>query len=148
MNVCYLVALHLYHHRSFPSPLFSFFFMHHLPLSLLLLVFSVNAIIVPFKVRFSNGAPHTSLNRRTPTLISNIGNAQYVSNITLGGVTVPVLLDTGRYEQKYLRARWISNLLNLIRSSDLWSAFPEDQPSITDLDESVSLSYAVGKVTG
>jgi hypothetical protein len=28
-----------------------------------------------------------------------------VSNITLGGVTVPVLLDTGRYERRYHVAR-------------------------------------------
>lgn len=51
-----------------------------------------------------------------------------MSNITLGGVTLPVLLDTG--------------------SSDLWAAFPGSQPSITDLGSSVSLSYAVGQVGG
>jgi hypothetical protein len=70
--------------------------MHSLiPLSLLFaIVHSVNAVIVPVEVRFGNSA--TSLHRRSATPIGNIGNAQYVSNITLGGVTMPVLLDTGR----------------------------------------------------
>lgn len=31
--------------------------------------------------------------------VSNTHNAQYISNITLGGVEVPVLLDTGRCER-------------------------------------------------
>lgn len=75
--------------------------MQHFPLPLLLLALSVNAVIVPFEIRVSNGKSHSSLTRRTPTSVSNIGNAQYVSNITLGGVTVPVLLDTGRYECRY-----------------------------------------------
>lgn len=67
-----------------------------LSLSLALFVLSANAIRVPFEIRFSNDAPHTSLTRRTPTPVANTGNAQYVSNMTLGGVTLPVLLDTGR----------------------------------------------------
>jgi hypothetical protein len=29
--------------------------------------------------------------------ISNTGNAQYIGNITLGGVLARVMLDTGRY---------------------------------------------------
>lgn len=70
--------------------------MHSLiPLSLLLAVLdTVNAVILPFEVRTGN--PPSSLHRRTPVPISNTGNAQYVANITLGGETIPVLLDTGR----------------------------------------------------
>ena len=69
-----------------------------LPLSLLLPFFqaTVNAVIVPFVVRTSNTVS-TSLTRRSPVSIGNTGNAQYVSNITLGGTTVQVLLDTGRW---------------------------------------------------
>jgi hypothetical protein len=69
------------------------------PLSLLLTIFhtTVNALILPFEVRTGNDISTSSLRRRDPTRIGNTGNAQYVSNITLGGVTLPVLLDTGRY---------------------------------------------------
>ncbi len=70
--------------------------MPNLPFSLALLVISANAIRVPFEIRISNDGPSTSLTRRAPTPVTNTGNAQYVSNITLGGVTLPVLLDTGR----------------------------------------------------
>jgi hypothetical protein len=73
--------------------------MHSLiPLSLLYsIVHSVNAITVPFEVRTGDSlSPTTSLTRRGSIPIGNTGNAQYVSNITLGGVTMPVLLDTGR----------------------------------------------------
>ncbi|KAF9454879.1 acid protease [Macrolepiota fuliginosa MF-IS2] len=102
--------------------------MPNLPFSLALFVISANAIRVPFEIHFSDNILGTSLTRRTPTPVSNTGNAQYVSNITLGGVTLPVLLDTG--------------------SSDLWAAFPSNQPSVTDLGKTVSLNYAVGKVGG
>jgi hypothetical protein len=65
------------------------------PLALFSLL--ANAVLIPLEIRYSTEGPGTSLTRRAPTPISNTGNAQYVSNITLGGVTVPVLLDTGRY---------------------------------------------------
>lgn len=68
-----------------------------LALSLFLLVLEapVFALIFPFEVR--NNLPTTQpLSRRTPVPISNTGNAQYVSNITIGGQTLRVLLDTGR----------------------------------------------------
>jgi hypothetical protein len=70
--------------------------MPNLPFSLALFIIAVNAISVPLEIRYSSSGPSTSLTRRTPTPVSNTGNAQYVSNITIGGVTVPVLLDTGR----------------------------------------------------
>ena len=42
-----------------------------------------------------SSSPHAK--RTTANIpISNTGNAQYISNITLGGVTARVLLDTGR----------------------------------------------------
>lgn len=69
-----------------------------LPLSLLVLFNTpVYGVILPFYVRF-NDDPST-LQRRGPSVIpiSNTGNAQYLSNITVGGVQLPVLLDTGRY---------------------------------------------------
>ena len=31
------------------------------------------------------------------TPVSNTRNSEYIANITLGGRTIPVLLDTGRY---------------------------------------------------
>jgi len=104
--------------------------MHSLiPLSLLFTVFHplVNAVILPFKVRFDNDL--SSLRRRDPIPIGNTGNAQYVSNITIGGTTLPVLLDTG--------------------SSDLWVHFGSSSPSsMKDTGKQVTLSYAVGKATG
>ncbi|CAA7262971.1 unnamed protein product [Cyclocybe aegerita] len=100
-----------------------------IPLSLLLTVLDtpVHAAVFPFTVRFGHPAP-SSLHRRAPVPIGNTGNAQYVSNITIGGVTLPVLLDTG--------------------SSDLWVHFPKEVPTMTDTGTEVSLSYAVGKATG
>jgi hypothetical protein len=60
--------------------------------------------------------------------IANSHNAQYISNITLGGITVPVLLDTG--------------------SSDLWVNFVGQPPQTTDLGKAVKLAYAVGQARG
>ncbi|KAJ3553823.1 hypothetical protein NP233_g12560 [Leucocoprinus birnbaumii] len=102
--------------------------MPSLSFSIALFIVSVNAIRLPIDIVYSNDAPASSLVRRSPTAISNTGNAQYVSNITLGGVTVPVMLDTG--------------------SSDLWASFPGSQPSVTNLGSSVSIGYAVGEVSG
>lgn len=76
--------------------------MHSLiPLSLVLSILhsfsSVHALKVPFQVRTGNH-PTSGLTRRANTTIpiSNNGNAQYIANITLGGETVRVLIDTGR----------------------------------------------------
>lgn len=68
-----------------------------IPLSLLLTVFdlSVHAFVFPFHVHIGGVNPN-SLSRRAPLPIRNIGNAQYVSNITLAGQQLQVLLDTGR----------------------------------------------------
>ncbi|KDR82582.1 hypothetical protein GALMADRAFT_237974 [Galerina marginata CBS 339.88] len=102
-----------------------------IPLSLLLTIFyaPVHGLTFPFHVRFSD--PTSSpLTRRSPIPIGNIGNAQYVSNITVAGVSLPVLLDTG--------------------SSDLWVHFPGTVPTanMNDTGNSISLSYAVGKTNG
>lgn len=122
--------------------------MPTLPFYLALLVLSANAIRVPFEIRFSDDGPHTSLTRRAPTPISNTGNAQYVTNITLGGVTLPVLLDTGRSAQSPVFFFGFI-LISQISSSDLWASFPtSNQPSLTNLNKAVSLNYAVGKVAG
>ena len=68
-----------------------------IPLTLLIAVFHtpVHAVVFPVHIQVNrNSSP--SLSRRSPVPIGNIGNAQYVSNITLAGVQLPVLLDTGR----------------------------------------------------
>jgi len=82
---------------------------------------------VRFTVHTSSTPPRHRLGRRTVPIANN-GNAAYVSNITLAGVTVPVILDTG--------------------SSDLWVSFPGTPPSTTDTGNSLSLSYAVGSASG
>ncbi|KAF8158194.1 aspartic peptidase A1 [Crassisporium funariophilum] len=103
-----------------------------IPLSLLIAVFDspVQAAIFPFHVRIGHPTP-SSLKRRDNLPIHNTGNAQYVSNITLGGVELPVLLDTG--------------------SSDLWVTFPTNEvptAQLKDTGKSVTLAYAVGKAGG
>ncbi|KAJ6585305.1 acid protease [Mycena capillaripes] len=103
--------------------------MHSLiPLSLFLTVLDVvHALKVPFQVRTSTSTPAHRLGRRSVP-ISNNGNAAYISNLTLAGTTVSVILDTG--------------------SSDLWVKFPGTPPSTTDTGKSLSLSYAVGSASG
>ncbi|KAG5638675.1 hypothetical protein H0H81_011055 [Sphagnurus paluster] len=87
------------------------------------------AIKVPFEIRTTNVPGSGNLARRSVDLpVKNNGNAQYIGNITLGGVGARVLLDTG--------------------SSDLWVSFPSTQPTSTDLGKSVNLAYAVGQASG
>ncbi|TCD70766.1 hypothetical protein EIP91_001796 [Steccherinum ochraceum] len=100
----------------------------------------VNAVRLPFQVRTtnpfgSNSSSLSSLSRRSHSKrgpssatipVHNTHNAEYISNITLGGRQIPVLLDTG--------------------SSDLWVT--GDVPNTTDLGKSVSLNYAVGNAHG
>ncbi|KAJ7758112.1 aspartic peptidase A1 [Mycena maculata] len=104
--------------------------MHSLiPLSLVLTVLDVvHAIRLPFQVRTSSTTPAHKLGRRTPVPITNNGNAEYLANMTVAGVPVSVILDTG--------------------SSDLWVSFPGTAPSTTDTGKSLSLSYAVGSASG
>ncbi|KAF8342240.1 aspartic peptidase domain-containing protein [Cantharellus anzutake] len=72
------------------------------------------------------------LNRRDATVsagnetVGNIGNSQYVSNITIGGVTFNVILDTG--------------------SSDLWVT--GSVPNATSLNADGSIAYAIGNAGG
>ncbi|KAJ7451632.1 aspartic peptidase A1 [Mycena latifolia] len=103
--------------------------MHSLiPLSLILTFLDVvYAVKLPFQVRTSSTTPARRVGRRAVP-ISNNGNAEYISNITLAGTNVSVILDTG--------------------SSDLWVNFPGTVPSTTDLGKSISLSYAVGSASG
>jgi hypothetical protein len=76
-----------------------------IPLSLILTLFgscSVQGLKLPFHVQTGNPpSPNNRLGRRANTTIpiTNTQNAQYISNITLGGVQVAVLLDTGRYNK-------------------------------------------------
>ncbi|OBZ68990.1 putative aspartic-type endopeptidase CTSD [Grifola frondosa] len=89
----------------------------------LLDVLNVNALKLPFHVRQRSAR----LNARATSIpISNTRNSEYISNITLGGREIPVLLDTG--------------------SSDLWVT--GTVPQTKDLGISASLSYAVGNAAG
>ncbi|KAJ6508388.1 aspartic peptidase A1 [Mycena sanguinolenta] len=101
--------------------------MHSLiPLSLFLTVLdAVHAI--DFTVHTSNTPPPNRLGRRAIP-VSNNGNAAYIADLTLAGVNVSVILDTG--------------------SSDLWVKFPDAAPSTTDTGKSLSLDYAVGSASG
>ncbi|KAG6836699.1 hypothetical protein H0H93_004675 [Arthromyces matolae] len=101
-----------------------------IPLTLLLTTLdAAYGIRVPFEVR-TNTPPSSNLARRATTDIGvfNNGNAQYIGNVTIGGVLARVLLDTG--------------------SSDLWANFETTQPTATDLGKALTLSYAVGAATG
>ncbi|KAK7028845.1 hypothetical protein VNI00_014858 [Paramarasmius palmivorus] len=106
-----------------------------IPLSLLLITldFSLHALAVkiPFRVLptdYPTTNPRLARRGSSTVPLQNIGNAQYVANITLAGVDLPVLLDTG--------------------SSDLWVNFPSSPPTTTDLGKSLSLNYAIGSATG
>ncbi|PPR00432.1 hypothetical protein CVT24_004493 [Panaeolus cyanescens] len=94
----------------------------------LLLSIHVNALIAPFHVHVGRKPTQSRIQSRAPVPISNTGNAQYVSNVTIGAVDIPVLLDTG--------------------SSDLWVHFPDTVPPMSDTGKSVSLAYAVGRAEG
>jgi hypothetical protein len=56
-----------------------------------------------------------------------------------------VMLDTGRYVTEGLSFELCGDRFV---SSDLWVAFPDNQPSSNDLGKGVTLSYAVGKASG
>ncbi|KAL0565110.1 hypothetical protein V5O48_016923 [Marasmius crinis-equi] len=109
-----------------------------IPLSLLFLVADYSfAVTIPFKVLLPTEEQHVAARRSNSRImrrgtgsmgLQNIGNAQYVTNITLGGVDMAVLLDTG--------------------SSDLWVNFPSTAPSSKDLGKSLSLAYAIGSASG
>ncbi|OCH88665.1 acid protease [Obba rivulosa] len=100
-----------------------------LPAALLALLFDVHALTFPVQVRPSqrSGSLHVRANGNNSLLpIHNTLNSEYITNITLGGRVIPVLLDTG--------------------SSDLWVT--GNVSGSTDLGISTSLSYAVGNADG
>jgi hypothetical protein len=67
------------------------------PLRLFLPVFTFTAITYALKVPIDVLSPNSKgLERRAPIPVVDTGNAQYSANITIGGVQVRVLLDTGR----------------------------------------------------
>jgi hypothetical protein len=111
-----------------------------------------SAVKLPFRVHHSTSGDH--LRRRadisgqttgnTTVPVANSHNAIYISNITLGGQSVAVSLDTGRHV-----TRPISSALRLYlpsNSSDLWVA--ANIPGAQDTGQAASLSYAVGQVQG
>lgn len=105
-------------------------------LVLLLLIPSfVSAIRIPFRTRSPTAhnslLPRTLNSRATANAtngipIRNVNNVEYLGNITLGGQTFSVILDTG--------------------SADLWVA--GSVPNAKNLGKSVSLSYAIGTAKG
>jgi len=101
-----------------------------IPLSLTLILFDVylaGAVTFPFHVNLQARANITGQTiGNTSIAIANSNNAEYISNITLGGQTISVMLDTG--------------------SSDLWVTGNNIQA--TDTGKSVTLSYAVGQAKG
>ncbi|PCH39890.1 acid protease [Wolfiporia cocos MD-104 SS10] len=105
-----------------------------LPFALLCLLLDArfaNALTFPVRTRTasqrrSGSGLHSRSNNDTLLPVKNTQNSEYISNITLGGREIPVLLDTG--------------------SSDLWVT--GTVPNTNDLGKSVSLSYAVGDAAG
>ncbi|KAI0248605.1 acid protease [Lactifluus subvellereus] len=86
------------------------------------------AVIIPFR-GFPRDTIHHDLSKRggvTGVSIENGGNVLYAANITLGGTSFGVVLDTG--------------------SSDLWVA--GDVPGTQDTGKSASIAYAVGEAKG
>lgn len=70
-----------------------------LPLTLLLAIAAVDALKLPFQARTTYGPSKRLQQKRATALtvpIANTHNAEYIANITLGGASVRVMLDTGR----------------------------------------------------
>lgn len=69
-----------------------------IPLSFLFHVYFVFAVKFPFEAR---SVKRTGRLQGRATIsgqaIANTHNSEYISNITLGGQTIAVMLDTGRY---------------------------------------------------
>ncbi|KAH7927809.1 acid protease [Leucogyrophana mollusca] len=92
---------------------------------------SAFAVKIPFHVH-STPSGHTSVNvarqssSNSTIPVGNTQNAFYYSNLTLGGRSISVMLDTG--------------------SSDLWVT--GSVPNAQDTGKSVTLSYAVGTAAG
>ncbi|KAH8832319.1 aspartic peptidase A1 [Flagelloscypha sp. PMI_526] len=84
------------------------------------------ALNIPFEIHHRGPSPRLA-RRGTNLPLNNIGNAQYVANMTIGDANVRLLLDTG--------------------SSDLWVNFNGAAPTTTDLGKTVSLNYAIGRVS-
>ncbi|THH07701.1 hypothetical protein EW145_g3204 [Phellinidium pouzarii] len=103
-------------------------------LFLFCLFHAVHAVKIPFEVHTvssfsgltSSSTSSSYLERRDPVAIKNVANSIYVSDITLGGRTIPVMLDTG--------------------SSDLWVTGQVSNSQ--DSGKSVTLEYAVGEAAG
>lgn len=99
LPVFFCVSHHLLCKPDFPfSSVLSNPMRSLVPLRLFLTVFTFAAITyalkVPIDVQISPNSKR--LERRAPIPVVDTGNAQYSANITIGGVQVRVLLDTGR----------------------------------------------------
>jgi hypothetical protein len=67
-------------------------------LDVLCFVLAVHAVSLPFAVHHSSSrySIDSKISKRDVLSVKNIANSVYVSNVTLGGKTIPVMLDTGR----------------------------------------------------
>ncbi|KAF8271975.1 hypothetical protein EI94DRAFT_1719348 [Lactarius quietus] len=121
--------------------------MHSLRLLISPLILShlAAAVILPFRAVSRNTHNH-SLSKRnnlTGVALENANNILYAVNITLGGASFTVALDTGRHGH--------SPFFGLIcdshpSSSDLWVA--GTVPGTEDTGKSADVSYAIGEAKG
>ena len=113
-------------------------------LSFLIGPHSAHAGRVPFQVRYpqSHALSRRAGNSSVP--ITNTFNAEYISTITLGAGSFPVLLDTGK-SKMFLMVDSRALRVNT-GSSDLWVA--GNIPQTTSLGKTETLTYAIGKASG
>jgi hypothetical protein len=114
----------------------------------------VAAITFPVEIRHvartpslqarANVSDQTTGNGTIP--LRNNQNTQYITNVTLGGQSIPVLIDTGRYVWLYISSELFDQPYLYAPSSDLWVA--ADVPGAKDSGKSATLQYAIGKATG
>jgi len=88
---------------------------------------AVTALRIPVR-SYSTRASFARHEKRSGSIVQvvDVGNAQYVADISVGGTKLSVMLDTG--------------------SSDLWVT--GNIPTTNDLGRTVSVTYAVGQATG
>jgi hypothetical protein len=92
-----------------------------IPFALLLTLFHPTfAVRLPFHVR-TTLRPRADITTGNSTIpVANTRNAQYISNITLGGQPVPVLLDTGRYARLLILFSSLTHTVQQLRLMGHW----------------------------
>lgn len=79
------------------------------------------------------------------TFVSNSGDLSYYSNVTIGGVTVEVMIDTGRFVCFTSPCERYANLLSTC-SADLWTMTPVHESR--NLSLPLEIRYAKGSAKG